>query len=79
MGVVAIRCISMSIAEESILLEYRRKRVRPEKTVKRGAPKSIKRKMKRIGRKLISPLPVSGTLSTTWTNAGGNGGQSERT
>jgi len=44
MGVVAIRCISMIMAEESILLEYRRKSVRPEKTVKRGLRRASREK-----------------------------------
>jgi hypothetical protein len=42
-GVVAIRYISMIIAEESIWPENRRKRVMPQMTAKRGAPKNIRR------------------------------------
>jgi hypothetical protein len=42
-GVVAIRYISMIMAEESIWLENKRKRVKPQMTAKRGAPKNIKR------------------------------------
>src|SRR4030043_521699 len=51
MGVVAIRYISMIMAEESILAKNNRKRVRPEKTVKRGAPRKMIRKEIRIKRR----------------------------
>jgi hypothetical protein len=54
MGVVAIRYISMIMAEESMCAENKRKRVRPEKTVKRGAPRNIKRKAMRIRRIVMS-------------------------
>jgi hypothetical protein len=54
MGVVAIRCISMIMAEESIRLENNKRRVRPEKTVKRGAPRNMKRRAIRIKRKVMS-------------------------
>jgi hypothetical protein len=54
MGVVAIRCISMIMAEESILARNKRKRVRPEKTVKRGAPRNMIRKAMRIKRRIMS-------------------------
>src|SRR3989304_800387 len=47
MGVVAIRCISMIMAEESIWAKNNRKRVRPEKTMKRGAPRNMIRKAMR--------------------------------
>jgi hypothetical protein len=43
MGVVAIRYISMIMAEESIWPEYKRKRVNPQMTANRGAPKNIMR------------------------------------
>jgi hypothetical protein len=54
MGVVAIRCISMIMAEESIWPKNKRKSVRPEKTVKRGAPINMKRRAMRIKRKIMS-------------------------
>jgi hypothetical protein len=54
MGVVAIRCISMIMAEESIWPKNRRKRVSPEKTVKRGAPRNMRRKAIRIKRRVMS-------------------------
>jgi hypothetical protein len=54
MGVVAIRCISMIMAEESIWPKNKRKRVRPEKTVKRGAPRNMRRKAMRIKRRVMS-------------------------
>jgi len=54
MGVVAIRYISMIMAEESMCAENKRKRVRPEKTVNRGAPRNIKRKAMRIRRIIMS-------------------------
>src|SRR5512136_1073710 len=54
MGVVAIRYISMIMAEESMCAENKRKRVRPENTVKRGAPRNIKRKAMRIRRIVMS-------------------------
>jgi hypothetical protein len=57
MGVVAIRYISMIMAEESIWLEKNRNRDRPEMIAKMGAPKRIKRKMAMIKRKVISLLP----------------------
>src|SRR3972149_5692581 len=44
MGVVAIRYISMIMAEESIWAKNKRRRVRPEKTVKRGAPRNMIRR-----------------------------------
>jgi hypothetical protein len=44
MGVVAIRCISMIMAEESIWPENNKKRARPEMTTKIGAPMSINSK-----------------------------------
>src|SRR4030042_379144 len=47
-GVVAIRCISMIMAEESIWPENKRKRVKPQMTAKRGAPKNIKRMVRMI-------------------------------
>jgi len=50
-GVVAIRCISMIMAEESIWPENKRKRVKPQMTAKRGAPKNIRR-MVRIRRRI---------------------------
>jgi hypothetical protein len=45
-GVVAIRCISMIMAEESIWPEKIRKRVKPQMTAKSGAPKNMKRIIK---------------------------------
>jgi hypothetical protein len=42
-GVVAIRYISMIMAEESIWPENRSRRVKAEMTAKRGAPKNIRR------------------------------------
>jgi hypothetical protein len=45
-GVVAIRCISMIMAEESIRPENKRRRVRPQITAKSGAPKNMRRTMK---------------------------------
>ena len=54
MGVVAIRYISMIIAEESIWPKNKRKRVRPEKTVKRGAPRNMRRNAMRIKRRIMS-------------------------
>ena len=45
-GVVAIRYISMIMAEESIWPKKRRRRVKPEMTAKRGAPKNIRRMMR---------------------------------
>jgi hypothetical protein len=53
MGVVAIRCISMIMAEESIWLEYSKRRVRPEITTKIGAPKRSKRRMTMIKRRVM--------------------------
>src|SRR4030042_7113713 len=53
MGVVAIRCISMIIAEESIWPKNKRKSVRPEKTVKRGAPRNMRRITMRIKRRVM--------------------------
>jgi hypothetical protein len=53
-GVVAIRYISMIIAEESIRAKNKRRRVRPENTVNRGAPRNMKRKAIRIKRRIIS-------------------------
>jgi hypothetical protein len=47
-GVVAIRCISMMMAEESIWPENKRKRVKPQMTTKMGAPKNIKRMIRMI-------------------------------
>jgi hypothetical protein len=47
-GVVAIRCISMIIAEESICPENKRKSVNPQMTAKRGAPKNIKMMVRMI-------------------------------
>jgi hypothetical protein len=52
-GVVAIRCISMIMAEESIWLEYSKRRVRPEITTKIGAPKRSKRRMTMIKRRVM--------------------------
>jgi hypothetical protein len=52
-GVVAMRYISMIMAEESIWAKNNRKRVMPEKTVKRGAPRSIKRKAVMIKRRVM--------------------------
>jgi hypothetical protein len=57
MGVVAIRYISMIMAEESIWLEKSKKRARPEMTAKIGAPKRIKRRMAMISRRVIFLLP----------------------
>jgi hypothetical protein len=57
-GVVAILYISMIMAEESILLENNRKRARPEMTAKRGAPKSIKKRIVMLRRRVIFLLPV---------------------
>jgi len=54
-GVVAIRCISMIMAEESIWLENKRRRVKPQMTAKSGAPKNIRR-MVRIKRRVKSFL-----------------------
>src|SRR5512136_1395492 len=54
MGVVAIRYISMIMAEESMWAKNKRKRVRPEKTVKRGAPRNMMTKAMRIKRRVIS-------------------------
>ena len=54
MGVVAIRYISMIMAEESIWPKNKRKRVRPEKTVKRGAPRNMRRKAMRIKKRVMS-------------------------
>src|SRR5512135_2483388 len=54
MGVVAIRYISMIMAEESIPAEYRRKRVSPEKTVNKGAPRNMKKRAIRINRRVMS-------------------------
>src|SRR4030042_3858347 len=54
MGVVAIRCISMIMAEESMLAKNNRKRVRPEKTVKRGAPRNMMRKAMRTRSRVMS-------------------------
>jgi hypothetical protein len=54
MGVVAMRCISMIMAEESIWAKNSRKRVRPEKTVKRGAPRNMMTKAMRIKRRVMS-------------------------
>jgi hypothetical protein len=45
-GVVAIRYISMMMAEESICPENKSKRVRPEMTAKIGAPKRSKRRQR---------------------------------
>jgi hypothetical protein len=45
-GVVAIRCISMIMAEESIWPENRRKSVKPQMTAKSGAPKNMKRRVR---------------------------------
>jgi hypothetical protein len=53
-GVVAIRCISMMMAEESIWPRNKRKSVRPEKTVKRGAPTNMRRRAMRIKKKVMS-------------------------
>jgi hypothetical protein len=44
MGVVAIRCISIIMAEESIWPENNKKRARPEMTTKMGAPRSINKR-----------------------------------
>src|SRR4030042_846082 len=52
-GVVAIRYISMIMAEESIWAENKRKRVRPEKTVKRGARRNMRRNAMRIKRRVM--------------------------
>src|SRR4030065_2545874 len=54
MGVVAIRCISMIMAEESIWAKNNRKRGRPEKTVKRGAPRNMIRKAMRTRSRVMS-------------------------
>jgi hypothetical protein len=53
MGVVAIRYISMIMAEESIWLENSNKRARPEIITKIGAPKRIKRRMAMINRRVM--------------------------
>ena len=60
MGVVAIRYISIIMAEESISLKNNRKRVRPEKTVKRGAPRNMIRRARKIKRKVMSLSPNEG-------------------
>jgi hypothetical protein len=57
MGVVAIRYISMIMAEESIWLENSKKRVRPEMTTKMGDPKRIKRSTAMISRRVMFLLP----------------------
>jgi hypothetical protein len=44
----------MIMAEESIWPKNKRKRVRPEKTVKRGAPRNMRRKAIRIKRRVMS-------------------------
>src|SRR5512139_450585 len=64
MGVVAMRCISMIMAEESIPAKNKRRRVRPEKTVKRGAPRNMKRRAIRIRRRvMLLSLDHEGGLS----------------
>jgi hypothetical protein len=57
MGVVAIRYISMIMADESIWLENSKKRVRPEMITKMGAPKRIKRSTEMISRRIMFFLP----------------------
>jgi hypothetical protein len=42
----------MMMAEESIWPENKRKRVKPQMTAKRGAPKNIKRMMAMMGRRV---------------------------
>src|SRR4030066_1660246 len=54
MGVVAIRCISMIMAEESIWAKNNRKRVRPEKTGKGGAPRNMIRRAMRTKNRVMS-------------------------
>src|SRR4030066_2081591 len=54
MGVVAMRCISMIMAEESIWSKNNRKRVRPEKTVKRGAPRNMIRRAMKTNNRVMS-------------------------
>jgi hypothetical protein len=55
-GVVAIRCISMIMAEESIWPENRRKSVKPQMTAKSGAPKNMKRRVRIRKRIKFYPL-----------------------
>jgi hypothetical protein len=45
------------MAEESISLNNNRKRVRPEKTVKRGAPRNMIRRARKIIRRVMSLSP----------------------
>jgi hypothetical protein len=47
----------MIMAEESMSLKNNRKRVRPEKTVKRGAPRNMIRRAMKIKRKVMSLSP----------------------
>jgi hypothetical protein len=54
----------MIMAEESIWEENNRKRVKPEKTVKRGAPRNMKRRAIRIKKRvMLLSLDHEGGLS----------------
>jgi len=56
-GVVAMRYISMIMAEESIRPENNRSRAKPDMTTKRGVPKNIRRRMARTRKRITFFLP----------------------